>query len=277
MGANVFYDFSLLWLWLTLALLLGTIVGWMTWKPGVESSWFAGWFHWALVAWVVGLAVAILHLLPGRVGFWLETALFFFAAYAAGCLVGSWLQSVFAPQATAIAVTPVKPAPPTPVRPIASPPAPAAAPPPPAPARAPLAVPVAPPDPPPAAAVAGEHDHAGVRPPGFATPRQGGADDLKRIRGIGPQNEGRLHTLGIWHFAQIAEWTHEYVLWVGSYLAFPGRIDREEWLAQARVLAAGGKTAFSERVERGQIASKHEDGTHGEHNIADLSQAPPRK
>ncbi len=273
----MFYDFSLLWLWLTLALLLGTIVGWMTWKPGVESSWFAGWFHWALVAWVVGLAVAILHLLPGRVGFWLETALFFFAAYAAGCLVGSWLQSVFAPQATAIAVTPVKPAPPTPVRPIARPPAPAAAPPPPAPARAPLAVPVAPPDPPPAAAVAGEHDHAGVRPPGFATPRQGGADDLKRIRGIGPQNEGRLHTLGIWHFAQIAEWTHEYVLWVGSYLAFPGRIDREEWLAQARVLAAGGKTAFSERVERGQIASKHEDGTHGEHNIADLSQAPPRK
>ena len=50
------------------------------------------------------------------------------------------------------------------------------------------------------------------------------ADDLKLIKGVGPQNEKRLHALGIWHFSQIAAWTPENVEWVGGYLAFPGRI-----------------------------------------------------
>ena len=282
----MFYDFSFLRLWLALALLLGAVVGWMTCKRDAEPSRFAGWIRWASIAWIVGLTVAMLNLLPGRIGFWLETALFFLAFYLVGCLVGGWLKSALATEPVDIAVALAKPAPPMPVRPFAS------APPsvpvrratrdpiaPPPPAQAPVATPgpVALPDPEPAAAVMGEHDHVGVRPPGFAAPRQRGADDLKRIRGIGPQNEGRLHALGVWHFAQIAEWTNDNVLWIGSYLAFPGRIDREEWLAQAKALAMGRETTFSELVERGRIASKREDGTHGEHNIADLSKSPSHK
>jgi predicted flap endonuclease-1-like 5' DNA nuclease len=90
----------------------------------------------------------------------------------------------------------------------------------------------------PAAAVDGEGKHPGRRPYGLAR-AIGQADNLKRIRGIGPQNEGRLHKLGIWHFAQIAAWSDENVKWVGSYLAFSGRITREKWVAQARELAAG--------------------------------------
>ena len=101
--------------------------------------------------------------------------------------------------------------------------------------------------------VEGEERHGGKRPLGLAEARGGTADDLKRIRGIGLQNEMRLHSLGIWHFDQIAAWTREQVQWVGSYLAFPGRIDREDWLAQAKLLAQGKDTAFSKRVDGGGV------------------------
>lgn len=123
--------------------------------------------------------------------------------------------------------------------------------------------------------VDGEEKHSGQRPVGLVSARGGKPDDLKRIKGIGPQNEGRLHALGIWHFAQIAQWTPENVHWVGSYLAFPGRIDREEWIAQATELAKGGETAFSKRVERGEVASSQDHGTSGQDNIADLSKIKP--
>jgi len=118
------------------------------------------------------------------------------------------------------------------------------------------------------APVEGEGEHAGQRPLGLAAPRGGKSDDLKLIKGIGKQNEARLHGLGIWHFDQIAAWTHEQVLWVGSYLAFPGRIDREQWIAQSKVLAAGGTTEFAQRVERGEVASSMDDGSHGVNNVA---------
>lgn len=80
-------------------------------------------------------------------------------------------------------------------------------------------------------------DQVGVRPRMLSGARDGRPDDLKRIKGIGPQNETRLNALGIHHFDQIAAWTPEEARWVGSYLAFPGRIEREEWIAQAKELA----------------------------------------
>ena len=115
---------------------------------------------------------------------------------------------------------------------------------------------------------ADEDKHEGQRPFGLARPRGGKADDLKRIRGVGPQNEGRLHALGIWHFDQIARWTHDNVLWVGSFLAFPGRIDREEWLSQAAVLASGKDTEFSKRADAGLVATSKDDGSKGQGNVA---------
>jgi predicted flap endonuclease-1-like 5' DNA nuclease len=118
-----------------------------------------------------------------------------------------------------------------------------------------------------AGAVEGEARHAGRRPYGLAAPLGGQPDDLKRIRGIGPQNEGRLHGLGIWHFTQIRAWSEENVKWVGSYLAFSGRIDREKWVDQARELAAGHETEFSRRVAAGKVASSKDDGSHGQGNV----------
>jgi predicted flap endonuclease-1-like 5' DNA nuclease len=115
--------------------------------------------------------------------------------------------------------------------------------------------------------VEGEEKHSGSRPLGLAVPRGGTPDDLKLIKGIGKQNEARLHGLGVWHFDQIAAWSPENVKWVGSYLSFSGRIDREKWIAQAKDLAAGQKTEFARRVEAGLVKSSRDDGSHGQNNF----------
>jgi NADH-quinone oxidoreductase subunit E len=80
----------------------------------------------------------------------------------------------------------------------------------------------------------------GVRPQALQAAREAGADNLQRIKGIGPVNEGKLRDLGVFHFDQIAGWTRDEIRWVGTYLSFPGRIDREQWVAQADNLAKGG-------------------------------------
>lgn len=72
------------------------------------------------------------------------------------------------------------------------------------------------------------------RPDALDGPRGGAADELTRIKGIGPKIEGILHTLGIFHFDQIAAWTPAEKDWVNGYLKFKGRIDREKWIEQAK-------------------------------------------
>jgi NADH-quinone oxidoreductase subunit E len=83
-------------------------------------------------------------------------------------------------------------------------------------------------------------DAVGARPLALEAPRGRGPDDLQRIKGVGPINEKRLHELGVYHFDQIAVWVRSEIRWVGTYLSFPGRIDREQWVAQAAKLAVGG-------------------------------------
>ena len=68
--------------------------------------------------------------------------------------------------------------------------------------------------------------------------RASGADDLKRIKGIGPKLEKLCNQLGIYHFDQIATWSDREVAWVDHHLeGFKGRIERDEWVAQARDFA----------------------------------------
>ncbi|MEO1192341.1 MAG: NADH-quinone oxidoreductase subunit NuoE [Pseudomonadota bacterium] len=97
------------------------------------------------------------------------------------------------------------------------------------------------PAPPPAEEPSAEEkaNAAGTRPAGLAAARDGKADDLKLIKGVGPVNETALNELGVFHFDQVAAWTDAEAAWVGTFLAFPGRIEREEWREQAKVLAAG--------------------------------------
>jgi len=121
--------------------------------------------------------------------------------------------------------------------------------------------------PPPAPPMEDEGRHPGRRPNGFAAPRGGTADDLKRIKGIGRQNEGRLHGIGIWHFDQMAAWSDDNVKWIGSYLAFPHRIEREKWIDQARELAASRETKFSRRVASSKVRTSKDNRTRGRANI----------
>ncbi|GAB2182869.1 NADH-quinone oxidoreductase subunit E [Roseibium sp. LAB1] len=90
--------------------------------------------------------------------------------------------------------------------------------------------------------------------------RGGKPDDLKKLKGVGPKLEATLNELGFFHFDQVASWGPQEVAWVDSRLKFKGRIERDGWIEQAKVLASGGETEFSKRVEAGEVASsKSED------------------
>jgi predicted flap endonuclease-1-like 5' DNA nuclease len=78
----------------------------------------------------------------------------------------------------------------------------------------------------------------GAPPPALPSP-EGDPDDLKKISGIGPGIEKTLHGLGIYHFRQIAQLTPDHVAWIDQRLRFRGRIEREDWIGQARKLASG--------------------------------------
>ena len=95
----------------------------------------------------------------------------------------------------------------------------------------------------------------GPEPVILSAPKGGKADDLKRIKGVGPKLEKTLNDLGFYHFAQIAVWTPENVAWVDEHLTFKGRIARDDWMAQAKLLSEGGETEFSKRVDRGEVES----------------------
>ena len=47
--------------------------------------------------------------------------------------------------------------------------------------------------------------------------------------------------MGIYHFSQIADFTEKDIDLVNNAIDFPGRIERDEWLDQARNLADGGE------------------------------------
>lgn len=72
-------------------------------------------------------------------------------------------------------------------------------------------------------------------------------DDLKRISGVGPALQRRLNDAGVTRFAQIAAWSDDDVAHMDDLLSFRGRITREDWIGQAKILAAGGETDFSGR------------------------------
>lgn len=66
-----------------------------------------------------------------------------------------------------------------------------------------------------------------------------GADDLQRIKGIGPKIAGLLNELGVHRFEQIAAWQATDIEWINGSLKFKGRVEREDWVGQARSLLAG--------------------------------------
>lgn len=119
----------------------------------------------------------------------------------------------------------------------------------PAPAPAPKPAPAAE-----AAPAATEGEAEGTKPETLSAARGGKADNLKEIKGVGPKLEKMLNEMGFYHFDQIAKWTADELAWVNANLTgFKGRASRDNWIEQAKILAAGGETEFSKRVEDGDV------------------------
>jgi predicted flap endonuclease-1-like 5' DNA nuclease len=77
-------------------------------------------------------------------------------------------------------------------------------------------------------------------------PVDGGAGDpLIRLKGLGPKAASRLNALGVTRFDQIATWSDADVAAIDAEMgAFKGRIARDRWVDQAKLLAAGDTEAF---------------------------------
>ena len=85
-----------------------------------------------------------------------------------------------------------------------------------------------------------------TRPEALKAARDGKADDLKLIKGVGPKLEKLCNTLGFYHYDQIAKWKSSEIKWVDENLeGFKGRVTRDDWVSQAKILAKGGETEFS--------------------------------
>jgi hypothetical protein len=80
--------------WLIAALGIGVVVGWRTYLDTPRRNWRDGWIIWGALAFVVGVIVAALKLVPGRYGLWLEIALLMIAVYIVGCFLGGVLKKL---------------------------------------------------------------------------------------------------------------------------------------------------------------------------------------
>src|SRR3984957_8519415 len=325
----MYYLLATYWMWFVVALLAGGAIGYWSSSRRASEGWACRWPWWAVIAFVVGLVIAVLHGLPGRAGLFLETLLLLSFWYAVGGLLGIWLGRARSQDAlvTANAVEDARLAVAAKgaedVRNAAAAKAaddarlaaaakavedarnaagaraaeqarlaaaakgaedarlaaaakaagdarqgaaakaaedgrlaaaakanedarqaPAA--------KVTDAVRAAAAAATVAASPATSTQHPGARPKGIAAP-EGNADDLKLIKGVGPKNEKISNALGIYHFRQIANWTPEEAIWVGHHMAFPGRIEREHWIPQARLLASGGDTDHSAGIKSGTI------------------------
>ena len=91
----------------------------------------------------------------------------------------------------------------------------------------------------------------GTKPKALKAARKGQADDLKLILGIGPKLEILCHSLGFFHFDQIAGWSADEIAWVDENLeGFKGRVTRDKWVVQAKILAEGGTVEAAERAAK---------------------------
>lgn len=71
-------------------------------------------------------------------------------------------------------------------------------------------------------------------------------DNLMELKGVGPRLAKTLYDMGIGHFATIAAWTPDDIRKVDSVLGpFAGRIERDDWVGQAKLLAAGDIDGFT--------------------------------
>lgn len=189
------------------------------------------------ILWAALAALVWFRLINDQAAFWIETALLYLLAYAAGCLIGS----LFAGGGEAF--------------PALAAPAPRLALPQPAPALPPPSARVVSADvqeakPEAVPKVEGEDAIAGKRPGNLLPGARGGKpDDLRLIDGVGLALVEKLNGLGIWHFDQIAALGPDELDFLAHHAGCPGRDVAERWQAEAKILAAGGETDHSRSLK----------------------------
>lgn len=93
-----------------------------------------------------------------------------------------------------------------------------------------------------------------IKPAVLTEARDGGPDNLKMIKGVGPVLEKALHASGVFHFDQVAAWKKADATWFDDNVkGANGRVLRDEWVKQAKILAKGGTTDFSSKVKKGGV------------------------
>lgn len=77
-----------------------------------------------------------------------------------------------------------------------------------------------------------------------AAPNKGG-DDLTRIKGVGPKLAATLKALGVASLADIAAWSDADIDRIDGQLGrFEGRIRRDDWVKQAKLLESGDTQSY---------------------------------
>jgi predicted flap endonuclease-1-like 5' DNA nuclease len=92
--------------------------------------------------------------------------------------------------------------------------------------------------------------------------------DLKRIALIDAALEAGLNKLGVRRYDQIAAWVKPDVQRISEALGLEDRINRENWIEQAQVLAKGGETHYARRRARGEAANAEPTPDEGERRTA---------
>jgi predicted flap endonuclease-1-like 5' DNA nuclease len=246
------YLLSLGWPWFAGALALGAVTGFLGFSRAKDATFSGGWIVLlGLAALAIGFSASIVEALSGRDALALDIALLAGGAFAAGLPLGGMIKSLVPEQERKRAAAPVAivlAAAPEPVadepvvtaevvaiEPVAAdfadPPS----------METPLtALERATPEAPAAPRARGKKSAPGVKPATLSAPRDGGADDLARIKGLGPKSLEKLNALGVFHYDQIAAWDLDNARWIGAALGAPGRVERDKWIQQARALASAG-------------------------------------
>lgn len=85
---------------------------------------------------------------------------------------------------------------------------------------------------------------AASKGPQLFTSKPKDVDDLKMIAGVGPGLEKTLNGIGVYQFKQVAGWKKADIAFVDERLKFKGRIERDDWVKQAKALAKGGEAEY---------------------------------
>lgn len=237
------YLLTLGWAWFAAACALGALTGFVTTPDDKNAPAAPGWILAATaLALVAGFAASWLELFGGREAVAFDVALLASAAYLVGLPLGGALKSARASAPASEAKRPIvvlRAA--MEAQPRATAPSQSAA------ASATesdqhAAIEAA------AGAVQALHEKAaemrapaksipGTAPATLSAPRAGKADDLSKIKGLGPKSVEKLNALGVFHFDQIAGWSADNVKWVEASIGATGRVSRNGWVEQAQKLA----------------------------------------